>query len=107
MKVVVATDRSETARKAVAWAADLAGRFDGELVLFRATAGSGAAADEPFVDRYDDPMLGWGRRATRGVRVIDIPGGHSSMLQEPHVGVLAEHLQASIDRALGGEPAAA
>src|SRR5262249_41788670 len=81
--------------------------FDGELVLFRATAGRGAAADEPCGGRYDDPMLGWGRRATRGVRVIEIPGGHSSMLQEPHVGVLAEHLQASIDRALGGEPAAA
>src|SRR5689334_733632 len=35
MKVVVATDRSETARKAVTWAADLAQRFDGELVLLQ------------------------------------------------------------------------
>src|ERR1051326_2635768 len=35
MKVVVATDRSETARKAVAWASDLAGRFDAELVLLQ------------------------------------------------------------------------
>jgi ubiquinone biosynthesis protein len=35
MKVLVATDRSETARKAVAWAADLARRFDGELVLLQ------------------------------------------------------------------------
>ncbi|HEY2935632.1 MAG TPA: AarF/UbiB family protein [Gaiellaceae bacterium] len=35
MKVVVATDRSETARQAVAWAADLARRFDGELVLLQ------------------------------------------------------------------------
>ena len=33
MKVVVATDRSETAQRAVAWAADLAQRFGGELVL--------------------------------------------------------------------------
>jgi ubiquinone biosynthesis protein len=35
VKVVVATDRTETARQAVAWAADLAGRFDGELVLLQ------------------------------------------------------------------------
>ncbi len=35
MKVIVATDRSDTARKAVAWAADLARRSDGELVLLQ------------------------------------------------------------------------
>ena len=34
------------------------GRFDGELTLFRAT--SGADGDEPYIDRYDDPLLGWG-----------------------------------------------
>src|SRR6266571_5408603 len=33
MKVVVATDRSETAQRAVAWAAQLAQQFGGELVL--------------------------------------------------------------------------
>src|SRR5918912_2969599 len=33
MKVAVATDRSETAQRAVAWAADLAHAFDAELVL--------------------------------------------------------------------------
>ena len=50
-------------------------RFDGELVLFRATRGEGP--DEPYIERYEDPLLGWGRRATRGVRVYDVPGGHS------------------------------
>jgi ubiquinone biosynthesis protein len=35
VKVVVATDRSETASQAVRWAADLAGRFGGELVLLQ------------------------------------------------------------------------
>ncbi len=38
MKVVVATDRSETARRAVAWAADLARGFDAELVLLHVVA---------------------------------------------------------------------
>jgi ubiquinone biosynthesis protein len=33
VKVVVATDRSETAQRAVAWAGELAQRFGGELVL--------------------------------------------------------------------------
>jgi FkbH-like protein len=80
------------------------GRFDGELVLFRAS--DGTDADEPYVERYDDPLLGWDRRATRGVRVIDVPGGHSSMLQEPTVSVLAEQVQTYLDAALAGEPAA-
>ena len=74
------------------------GRFDGELTLFRAT--SGADGDEPYIDRYDDPLLGWGRRASRGVRVRDVPGGHSSMLQEPHARILAEQMQSAIDAAL-------
>jgi thioesterase domain-containing protein len=79
------------------------GRFGGELTLFRATAGIGP--DEPYVERYDDPLLGWGRRAALGVRAIDVPGGHSSMLQEPHVEALADRLQSCIDEALGGEAA--
>ena len=51
------------------------------------------------------PCSGWGQRARGRVRAYDIPGGHSSMLQEPHVQILAEQLQSSIDEALLGEPA--
>jgi ubiquinone biosynthesis protein len=45
VKVVVATDRSETAQRAVAWAAELARNFGGELVLLnvRPTDEDGAA----------------------------------------------------------------
>jgi thioesterase domain-containing protein len=78
-------------------------RFDGELILFRAT--SGEAYDEPFAARYDDPLLGWAGCSTRGVRVHDVPGGHFSMLQEPNVRVLAEQLQRYLDRALARQPA--
>src|SRR5512133_2652070 len=46
MKVVVATDRSDTARKAVAWAADLARRFDGELVLLPVVTEAVEGAEE-------------------------------------------------------------
>ncbi len=79
-----------------------AGRFEGELTLFRATTGIGP--DEPCVEKYEDTLLGWDRRAAGGVRAIDVPGGHSSMLQEPNVEALAEQLQSCIDAALADEP---
>ncbi len=77
------------------------GVFHGDLLLFRATSGVGA--DEPYVERYADPLLGWGRRTSGQVNTFDVPGGHSSMLQEPHVRVLAEYMQGYIDSALSGE----
>jgi thioesterase domain-containing protein/malonyl CoA-acyl carrier protein transacylase/acyl carrier protein len=72
--------------------------FEGELTLFRATSGTGI--DEPFKNRYSEPLMGWDRRATHGVRAFDIPGGHSSMLQEPNVRVVAEQMQAYINEVL-------
>jgi thioesterase domain-containing protein len=78
------------------------GTFDGDLVLFRATSGTGA--DEPYIERYADPLLGWGRRTSHYVHVYDVPGGHSSMLQEPNVCVLATQMQAYLDQALDSEP---
>jgi thioesterase domain-containing protein len=70
-------------------------RLDGELVLFRAMRGTGV--DAPFIDFFSDPAFGWGPRASHGVRVVDVPGGHNSMLQEPHVSVLAIRFQEAID----------
>jgi FkbH-like protein len=78
------------------------GPFEGELVLFRAMHGTGV--DEPYLERYDDPLFGWGKRATQGVRTYDVPGGHSSMLQEPHVQTLAACIQSYINDVLGDEP---
>jgi amino acid adenylation domain-containing protein len=68
------------------------------LVLFKATSGEGI--DAPFIDFYEDSLLGWSTRSARGVRGVDVPGGHTSMLQEPHVDVLAARLQAAIDESL-------
>jgi FkbH-like protein len=75
------------------------GRIKADLSLFRAMSGVGN--DEPYIDRYEDPLLGWTSRTSGEVRAYDVPGGHSSMLQEPHVRVLAERMQAVIDEALG------
>lgn len=69
-----------------------------DLVLFRATQGVGL--DTPFIDFFVDPALGWDRRGSGGVRIVDVPGGHSSMLQEPNVAVLAARLQEEMDRSL-------
>ncbi len=71
----------------------------GDVVLFRATEGDGTVGDVPFREIYADPLLGWGTRAARGVEAIDVPGGHSSALQEPHVATLARELQRTIDAA--------
>lgn len=77
----------------------------GEVLLFRATAKScvfdGTEIDDtPYTDIYADPLLGWEKRVTAGVRVYDTPGGHSSMLQDPNVQFIAQEMQSYIDAAI-------
>jgi len=72
--------------------------YDGELVLFRATqkildSAETGIDDEPYINIYSDPTLGWGVRITGSVQTYDVPGGHSSMLQEPNVAVMAKQMQ--------------
>ncbi len=79
-----------------------------EIVLFRATAGVGH--EEPFIQIYEDPLLGWGPRSAKGVTAIDVPGGHGSLLQEPHVAAVADVLApllAEADRTLAEQRSAA
>jgi ubiquinone biosynthesis protein len=45
-RVLVGTDRSETAERAVAWAADMAARYEAELVLVQVLREDDAAATE-------------------------------------------------------------
>jgi len=45
-RVLVGTDRSETAERAVAWAADMAARYEAELVLVQVLREGDAAATE-------------------------------------------------------------
>jgi amino acid adenylation domain-containing protein len=71
--------------------------YQGRVILFRADA---ADDSESVINLISDPQFGWGKRATAGVEVCDVPGGHSSMLQEPHVRVFADKLQAYIQQAV-------
>jgi len=73
-------------------------RILGAPVILRATDGEGG--DEPFVRRYGDPLLGWGGRVKGDLELCDMPGGHSSMLQEPHVALVAKRLTAYMNRVL-------
>ena len=54
-----------------------------------------------------DPLLGWQVRVATPVVGEDIPGGHSSLLQEPNVRVLAEKMQRHLDAAMSRLAAAA
>jgi amino acid adenylation domain-containing protein len=47
-----------------------------------------------------DALTGWEQLATEGVDVHTVPGDHYSMLQEPHVKVLAEQLRICIQSTL-------
>lgn len=78
-----------------------AGKLDAPVVLFRASEGEDA--DEPFVNLFTDSMLGWGVHVFPELELAELPGGHASMLQEPHVAVMAERMRACTDRAYAAE----
>ncbi len=59
---------------------------DVAALLIRATAGSGN--DVPYVQVFKDPTLGWAG-VVRDLAVVDVDGGHASMLQEPQAASLA------------------
>jgi thioesterase domain-containing protein len=79
-----------------------AGRYEGEVILFRASRkdprlDGTPVGDTPHVDLFADSLLGWEANAAR-VRVEEVPGGHVSLLMEPHVRTLAERIQGNIER---------
>jgi thioesterase domain-containing protein len=63
--------------------------YPGQLTLLRAAQGS------PRIRA--DPLGGWGATAAGGVRVIEVPGTHLTMLEEPHVRELGAQLAALLD----------
>lgn len=72
---------------------------DGSVVIFKASGGNGEVDDMPYQEIYSDVALGWGKRVAEPVTLVQVPGGHSSALQEPHVGILARHFQYALDGA--------
>jgi len=64
--------------------------IDLPLSIFRAGQRYASGRDE------SDPAMGWSRLTTRGVRTCLIPGGHGTILSEPHVAQFAAHLAGEI-----------
>jgi nucleotide-binding universal stress UspA family protein len=57
-RVLVATDRSETAHRAVEWAAEMAERYDAELVLLRVTLDAEVEELERDLAEYAEGFAG-------------------------------------------------
>jgi thioesterase domain-containing protein len=74
--------------------------LQGLVALYRAMKGDGTPADQPYLERYGEPLLGWGPRVAAPLEVVDVPGGHASLLQEPNVHKLAEAMNQHLVRAL-------
>ncbi|NEP13613.1 MAG: alpha/beta fold hydrolase, partial [Symploca sp. SIO2C1] len=62
--------------------------YPGEVILFQAQEGLAAQAE--------DPTLGWCTLAEQ-VKLHWVPGNHLSMMRDPHVKVLAQHLKDYLD----------
>jgi thioesterase domain-containing protein/acyl carrier protein len=63
--------------------------YPGRVTLFRA------------VDSYlapGNPDMGWSNLAGGGLELYYVPGGHTSMYDEPHVAVLAEKLKTCLEQ---------
>jgi amino acid adenylation domain-containing protein len=77
--------------------------YAGRAVLFRATQKDARldgtlVDDRPYIELYEDPLLGWETHVT-DLEVLDVPGGHVSLLMEPHVRTLADKIQVHLDAA--------
>jgi thioesterase domain-containing protein len=75
-------------------------RYRGRLTLFRAGEVDAADINPALLEliRRDETM-GWGQFVTEPLEIIQVPGTHGTMVQEPHVQALAEKLRACIARA--------
>jgi acyl transferase domain-containing protein/thioesterase domain-containing protein len=77
-----------------------------QVALYKATRGDGSSADEAYVDIYRDPLLGWQPRVEGPIDCKDVPGGHTTLLQEPNVQLLAVEIQQHLDGVWAREAAA-
>jgi amino acid adenylation domain-containing protein len=66
------------------------GCIEAPIILVRAQ--EGADGDAPATDYVVDPYLGWREHTLGSLDVIDAVGGHSSMLQEPNVELVARRI---------------
>jgi thioesterase domain-containing protein len=63
--------------------------YPGPITLFRAAERLGGHSRDPF--------MGWDQVARGGLVVHEVPGDHGTLINEPHVRVLAQRLGACLD----------
>jgi thioesterase domain-containing protein len=68
-------------------------RYQGDLSVIRSTLGY---TGDPDKDYSPDTYIGWGRVISGAIETYEVPGDHNEMIREPHVRVLAKHLQACL-----------
>ncbi|MEV5437624.1 type I polyketide synthase [Streptomyces sp. NPDC052682] len=66
------------------------GRYDGRVVLYRATEPAPHTVRDPAYERHDE-ALGWDEVCPR-LEVVPVPGHHLSLLDPPHVDAIVGHL---------------
>jgi len=80
----------------------IAQAYPGEVTLFKTTSNiemppsDEAAPSEEMMKMIQDPTMGWGDLAAGGVRVVDVPGNHQTMVSKPHVEILARRIRDSL-----------
>lgn len=80
------------------------GRYEGRVVLYRATEPAPHTVRDPAYER-DDDALGWDEVCPR-LTVVPVAGHHLSLLDPPHVDEIAAHLRRELASPEGpAEPA--
>jgi thioesterase domain-containing protein/acyl carrier protein len=78
--------------------------YPGPITVFTAELNPGWSEDgsvSEIVKLYQDPTKGWSTFSAMPVRAIAIPGYHATLLFEPHVHTLAQHLRTCIEEVNG------
>jgi thioesterase domain-containing protein/acyl carrier protein len=70
--------------------------YEGDAVLFRVRADRSRGE----LDFSEDEQNGWGGVVLGGIEIIEVPGSHTSIVEEPHVRALAQSVRNVLDRAL-------
>ncbi|UJR81062.1 alpha/beta fold hydrolase [Sandaracinus amylolyticus] len=66
--------------------------YEGDVVVFRATE------DVYYTPRFHhEARLGWREAVFGAVQIVDVPGDHLTLLQEPHVIAVADEMRWRID----------
>jgi len=64
--------------------------YPGRITFFRPA--------EKSIRDSDDPQAGWVELAVGGLEIVDVPGDHNNILDEPQVRVLAQRLKVCLER---------